>query len=262
MARIRKINVSEIEGRSPFQDDNAILPNGTLVLYEQYNESTGSNEWILRIHDGRTNGGVELSQVDGSDANTGDVQFDESDIFTETGRMTFYVSGAGEGETNRIDIEADQFTVDVEQDINLYAGTDLELVTNNRGGGARTWTFADDGVTYLPGSTVQGTVTSTYDDTPIVLDVTKAIHKLANGEYSLADGQEGQIIYIVPQTGATPLGVELYITNARVVSNSYSEVINNGLFLPFSGSVNNNLRNVITLIFTDGAWNLSTGEWD
>ena len=59
MAKIRKINVSEIEGRSPFnQDDEAIMPSGTVVVYEK--DNNGVIEYVLRVHDGITNGGVAL----------------------------------------------------------------------------------------------------------------------------------------------------------------------------------------------------------
>ena len=112
----------------------------------------------------------------------------------------------------------------------------------------------------------QGLLTSTIQETntatDTALDLSKSIHKLANGIYTLADGAEGQIIYFVPQTGATYKGVELFIANARVVTNSHSQVVIDNLFLPFSDSTTSNLNNVVTLIFTDGAWNLSAGEWD
>jgi len=54
MAKIRKLNVSEIAGRSPFSNDNdAVMPAGTIVVYEGNNEG----EYVLRVHDGVTNGG-------------------------------------------------------------------------------------------------------------------------------------------------------------------------------------------------------------
>lgn len=54
MARIRKINVSEVEGNNPFNNDNSILNDGTLALYNS------DNGWKLRVHDGVTNGGKSL----------------------------------------------------------------------------------------------------------------------------------------------------------------------------------------------------------
>jgi hypothetical protein len=60
MTQIRKINVSEIEGRNPFQNDDAILPNGTLVLYQP--DSGSSTPWVMRLHNGVTNGGEPIGE--------------------------------------------------------------------------------------------------------------------------------------------------------------------------------------------------------
>ena len=60
MAKIRKLNVSEIEGRSPFNEDSdSIMPSGTVVVYEKNNN--GVIEYVLRVHDGVTDGGVAIS---------------------------------------------------------------------------------------------------------------------------------------------------------------------------------------------------------
>jgi hypothetical protein len=133
----------------------------------------------------------------------------------------------------------------------------IDIIVNSK-----TWSFANNGILTIPGSTIHVTDELTFDDTPIAIDVTKSVHKLANGSYTLSDGEEGQFLYLVPQTGTTPDGVEITINNARVVTESASEVRVGDSFLPFSGSSISNLRCVVTMIFTDGAWNLSSGEQD
>jgi hypothetical protein len=85
MATIRKINVSEVEGRNP-NDSEAILPNGVMALYEDNNDI-----WTLRIHDGVTSGGIKhgsriLFDVPTSSIGTqgnieGDLAFDSSHIY-------------------------------------------------------------------------------------------------------------------------------------------------------------------------------------
>jgi hypothetical protein len=84
MAKVRKINVSEVEGRNPDQSE-AILPNGVIALYEDNNDI-----WTLRIHDGVTNGGIKHGSrvVDvpttslGSQGNIeGDLAFDNTYIY-------------------------------------------------------------------------------------------------------------------------------------------------------------------------------------
>lgn len=57
MSTIRKINVSEIQGYNP----NAILPNGTLVSFDD-----GSGIWKLRMHDGVTSGGIAVGELPAS----------------------------------------------------------------------------------------------------------------------------------------------------------------------------------------------------
>jgi len=92
--------------------------------------------------------------------NTGDVQFLDDEIYTQTGRMSFYTEGAVFPEINRIDFSTDQFGIDVTGEIQLYAGTNLRVVTNNAVNG-RTWEFKDTGSLELPGIE---------DDTTPVLD--------------------------------------------------------------------------------------------
>jgi hypothetical protein len=47
MSRIRKINVSQVEG-----NNNGVLPEGTIVAFDF------NGEYRLRVHDGVTPGGV------------------------------------------------------------------------------------------------------------------------------------------------------------------------------------------------------------
>jgi hypothetical protein len=166
--------------------------------------------------------------------------------------------------------------------IELDAGDYVRIQTNDYSdesgsSGSYEWQFNNDGTLTFPDNTVQstaftgtgGTFTAT-DPNPsdsestVALDITKSVQKLANGDYTLEDGIEGQIMYLVPQTGADYNNVYLVIANARVATDSTSgaEIRQNNEFLPFINSRANNLSNVITLIFTDGAWNLSGGEWD
>jgi len=82
-------------------------------------------------------------------ADTGDIQFVDDEIFSETGRLSIYSLGAGEGDYNRIDVETDSFTVDVSQDINLISGTDVEIAVNNAVN-SKTFTFTAEGKLQLP----------------------------------------------------------------------------------------------------------------
>lgn len=91
---------------------------------------------------------------------------------------------------------------------------------------------------------------------PTALDLTKQVQKLTDGWYTLADGQEGQVMHLVRQDAATLDQVTLTVTSGRVNGTVYTDI----LYSPF---IFNSLPNdLITLIFTDGAWQSSNGAWD
>lgn len=99
------------------------------------------------------------------------------------------------------------------------------------------------------------------------LDLTKSINKitpLAGGggsQYTLADGVEGQIMHIVPASASDNEYTTMSFANARWTNGN--NIINGGTdvswWLPFHGNPGST---VITLIFTDGAWNLPHNYFD
>lgn len=90
----------------------------------------------------------------------------------------------------------------------------------------------------------------------VPLDLTKSVNKLADGTYSLADGVEGQIMYLVRQTGSTYNSITVNVANARVDGTLYTTID----YYPFDNGLP--ALNMSTLIFTDGAWQASNGGWD
>jgi hypothetical protein len=102
------------------------------------------------------------------------------------------------------------------------------------------------------------------------LDLTKSINKITpltsggGSQYTLADGVEGQIMYIVPATGGEQMDEFTTIsfdnarwTNGNGVINESTDV---SWWLPFRGYQAQSA--VLTLIFTDGAWNLPHNYFD
>ena len=89
--------------------------------------------------------------------------------------------------------------------------------------------------------------------TPTALDLTKSVNKLTNGDYTLADGVEGQIMYLVRQTGSTAHNVT--VANVRLDGTVYTDVS----FTPFTDGIDP--TNMATLIFTDSAWQCMSGVW-
>ena len=82
------------------------------------------------------------------------------------------------------------------------------------------------------------------------LDLTKSVNKLSNGSYTLANGVEGQIMYIVRQNGSTAANIFVEVASARWDGSVYSDQPVIPFQIPFT--------DMVTIIFTDGAWQSST----
>lgn len=135
------------------------------------------------------------------------------------------------------------------------------VTTINDGG---TGHFVGETFGPLPGSALGGTdeVDDVYfevtavDAPPVTaLDITKTVNKLTDGYYTLADGTEGQIMYLVRQNGSTAANIYLTLANGRVNASSYTDVLLN----PF---LSNSESDITTLIYTDNAWQSDNGTWD
>ena len=106
-----------------------------------------------------------------------------------------------------------------------------------------------------PGQTTNIGVDSVVQETPTALDLTKSVNKLTDGSYTLANGVEGQIMYLVRQTGSTAHNV--IVASARVDG----AIETNISFTPFA-PVQEVPTNMATLIFTDSAWQSMGGFWN
>lgn len=154
----------------------------------------------------------------------------------------------------------DQYFGDDWKYLKLGANGVISIGTNSN-----TWTFGTDGNLALPGAVVNSTTPKTGGSggTFTELDLTKSINKLTNGDYSLANGVEGQVMYLVMQDGATPSSIGVVVANFRIGGT----VGSSGLLVPFKTFNDANVsyfdsRGFCTLIFTDGAWQQSGGSWD
>jgi hypothetical protein len=105
------------------------------------------------------------------------------------------------------------------------------------------------------GTTITWTVASVVQETPTAIDLTKTINKLADGVYTLANGVEGQIMYLVKQTGNDGETTLVEVANGR----ANGLIVTNLAHRPFKlGAIN---IDIDMLIFTDGAWQATPGDW-
>jgi hypothetical protein len=90
---------------------------------------------------------------------------------------------------------------------------------------------------------------------PTALDLSKSINKLTDGNYTLADGVEGQIMYIVRSPETISENVFVDVDNGDG-DNPLRPFMTNG------GFANIDNTGICTLIFTDGTWKQTGGLWD
>jgi hypothetical protein len=149
---------------------------------------------------------------------------------------------------------AGQYGNDIRAD--LVSNSIFNIATNSN---TYNWSFGSDGSTQFPGTIfnsiaiANGTGDIVY---PTALDLTKSINKVSNNMnsyYTLADGVEGQIMYIVKQhtvTDQSLSSIGIHVAHAYIGINVLTNQV-----LYFNGDI-------ITLLFTDGAWQQTGGLWD
>jgi hypothetical protein len=87
------------------------------------------------------------------------------------------------------------------------------------------------------------------------IDLTKTINKLTDGNYTLADGVEGQIMYLVRSPETDSEIVVVVVDNPDGINPLRP-------FRTNAGFANINNTGICTLIFTDGTWKQTGGLWD
>jgi hypothetical protein len=141
------------------------------------------------------------------------------------------------------------------------------------GGGLLGGTMGVDGTTFTV-ATLTNVIAAT------AIDVTKTINKLSEGVYTLADGVEGQIMYLVPTEGGVDIGNSANVVinipgksrvSGRYTGQQYTSIGGNfNIFYPFKTIATPDVTgaadvyvdtNLCTLIFTDEAWQAQGGSW-
>ena len=119
--------------------------------------------------------------------------------------------------------------------------------------------------TSAPGTGGGGVNSGNYLTDAVALDANKTIQKLSNGDYYLPPGQEGQIVYFVPTTGTQGgTNVTVWFKRQRnMFSGTAAEYANSGWYVFYGYDVTasvNSAKGPTYAIYTDGAWNPSTGN--
>lgn len=110
------------------------------------------------------------------------------------------------------------------------------------------------------------TISQSTGGSGVSLDLNTLVHKLnytGTGWFTLADGQDGQLLYLVPGTG-TISSIYIVVSHVRTGNATPTGSANvhvSGTFYPFSSISSSWFPTIVTGIFTDGAWNFSTGSY-
>jgi hypothetical protein len=88
------------------------------------------------------------------------------------------------------------------------------------------------------------------------IDLDLTVHSLADGNYTLADGIEGQMLILTPRNGTTRNGVSVTFSNIRSFNNTTDPAAtfsNASLQIFVSGDTTTG--SCWIYVFADGAWN-------
>ena len=100
-----------------------------------------------------------------------------------------------------------------------------------------------------------------------VIDLTKPTHILETGDYTLADGYEGQVLHFILKSGATNVfnSIWIQVANLRYIypNDATTSELTFAWWSPFyKANDNYTLNGVATAVFANGAWNLTGGIID
>lgn len=98
--------------------------------------------------------------------------------------------------------------------------------------------------------------TSSAPSAGTAIDLTKQMSSLVPGAYTLANGVEGQILFLTVRSGNR---ADIDVTFANIRYDLSNDVQTNETIKPFFGPLVSNRPTLVTCIFTNGAWTLSNG---
>ena len=156
------------------------------------------------------------------------------------------------------------FTLDVVTFSVVVSGGVINSTTSLSSGGDGTvggviGTIDSGDIGGTAGTTITWSVATVAQATPTAIDLTKSVNKLTDGVYTLANGVEGQIMYLVAQNGVVPTAVSVLVANSRNIG--VGTLLPFGVYDNSDDSYYGNIGGFCTLIFTDGAWQQTGGAW-
>jgi hypothetical protein len=94
---------------------------------------------------------------------------------------------------------------------------------------------------------------------PEVLDMRKQVFVFNDGTWVLPEAKEGSIVHFVMGDGGSAEDITIVVERLRVINSGRAEVIRNALWQPFSFQARTSTTSLISAVYTDGAWNITSG---
>jgi hypothetical protein len=261
--------ITTIPGRVESEGTICLAPTGQLVISTISADGVGVSDWIFAKDGELTLPGVIKSEKTVYVAPSGD--FIVSTISADGGGLiTSKWIFDKEGELTIPGLIKSENTITVAPSGDMIIST-----TNADGSKTFNWIFDKEGALSIPGAVKYATNPEDGGPyaQPIDLDISLSVQKLNSGTYNLPDGDEGQIMHFVPKSLATgDTSTQIYIANARywiIDPSGYGgrkiAVTSPFYWMPWVLSnhrldpVYDIFPSIAVAIFTDGAWNISTG---
>ena len=113
--------------------------------------------------------------------------------------------------------------------------------------------FIHDGTTPGGNAIVPGNIITSDTPSAGAIDITKQMASLAPGAYTLANGVEGQVLFLTVNSGNRQ---NVQVTFNKIRYNANDAIQTAQMITPFWGSASSSRPTVVTCIFTNGAWTI------
>lgn len=91
------------------------------------------------------------------------------------------------------------------------------------------------------------------------LDFKDQVFVLTRGSWILPDASEGQVIYLVMSADQEVRGIEVVVEHLRIIGGERSAIVRDATWIPFIDTAGVNMESMVTAVFVEGAWSVSSG---
>lgn len=97
---------------------------------------------------------------------------------------------------------------------------------------------------------------------PEVLDLKKQVFVFTDGTWVLPEAKEGAIVHFVMGDRGSAEDITVIVERLRVIDRGQSTILRAARWHPFNFQLSFSSTSLVTAVFTDGAWNITSGTID